>query len=214
MNVIIAMMLMTLGLSSCIADESFEQRVRSCDSSLATDQQALKYHDNDNHNILMMASEVGCLKLVKSLAEHIDINERTRIGTTALFAAVASEDPEIVRFLINKNIDVNATEWLGDTGALGMAVARGNLEVVKVLLDAGANPNRRDRQLKSTPLHFAVIGQRYALVELLLKYGADPTIKAKRLGTPLDIAKRKKDERMIKLLNSQVRHYGDSSLWG
>jgi len=215
MNVATVMMLMVLGLSSCVVEESFEQRVRSCDPSLATDEQALHYHDNDNHNILMMASEVGCLALVKSLVKKIDVNERTRIGTTALFSAVESENPEIVRFLINKNIDVNAAEWLGDTGALGVAVSRGNLGITKILLAAGANPNHRGRQLGSTPLHFAVISQRYALVELLLKYGADPKIKAKGFGTALGMAKKKADKRMLELLMTQGRVNGNyPNQWG
>ena len=189
--------------SSCAEEISIEQRVRSCDRTLLSDQKALLYRDKDNHNILMMASEVGCFSLVASLVDKIDINERTRIGTTALFSAVESADSRIVRLLIQKNIDVNATEFLNGEEALIVAVMMGNIKITRILLESGANPNRIETKLNSTSLHMAVSAKRYSLVKLLLEYGADSTIKAKRLGTPLDIAKRKKDERMIKLLTSK-----------
>jgi len=211
MKVIITIVGVALVLSSCVVNENFEQRVRSCDPSLAMDKEALLYHDKDYLNILMMASEVGCFSLVKSLVDKIDVNERTHIGTTALFSAVAGNNIKIVQFLIKKGVEVNATDNPSNVEALLFAVTQGEVQMVKILLDAGANPNRRGKQLKSTPIHYAVIGQRYALVELLLKYGADPTVKAKRLGTPLDIAKRKNDRRMIDLLRGKLQFRGHNT---
>lgn len=202
MKKLVVVSMILFSFASCAEEMSIEQRVRACDSSLAEDSVALHYHDKDHLNILMMASEVGCFSLVESLVDKIDVNERTRIGTTALFSAVAGANIEIAQLLVKKGVEVSATDN-SNVAALFFAVTQGDLQMTKILLDTGANPNRRGKQLGSTPLHFAVIAQRYSLVKLLLEYGADPDIKAKRLGTSLDIAERKKDEKMLKLLQAK-----------
>lgn len=187
-------------LFACGKSVSIEERVRDCNSSLLTDTQAISYYDKDHQNILMMASEVGCVTLVKGLIDKININETSEHGTTALFSAVENGNIDVIRILIEAGIDVHAKENHAGTTALRVAVERNELEIVKALLKSGASPNVQDTILGSTPLHMAVLSDRYELVKVLLQRGADTKLKARRLGTPLDVAMQKKNGRMVRLL--------------
>jgi len=185
-KVAIALSLIVIS-SSCAEERSIEQRVRACDPSLSMAEEALHYHDKDHQNILMMASEVGCLTLVQSLVKKMDVNEQTIFGTTALTSSTFGTIG-VMKALIDSGIDIYAKDSMGHT-ALINTVEMNKYRMAELLLKRGIDPNEQDNTVGITPLHMAVMAQRYSLVELLLKYGADPTIKAKRLGTPLDLGR-------------------------
>jgi len=190
-----------LCLPACTVHESTEERVRACDPSLATDEAALHYRDEHQHTLLMMASEVGCNALVQKLVKQIDVNAKTTLGTTALTSSVFG-NIEVMRILIDSGIDVHIKDNMGHT-ALISAVEMNKLEMTELLLMSGIDPNEQDSKAGITPLHMAVLAQRYPLVKLLLQYGGNPRIKAQRLGSALDIAKKKQDEQMLELLTEE-----------
>jgi len=179
---------------------TYESRVRLCDQSLSLDANAISYENKDGLNILMMASEIGCISLVRSLVEIIDVNKESKqSGVTALFSAIESGKSEIVTVLINNGVNVNAKDSFLGTTALRIAVERNNIELTKLLLTAGANPNNQDSLLLLTPLYMAVVAKKVKIIKLLMKYGADPQVKNSKGVSILDIAKQRGYKKIVKL---------------
>jgi len=71
------------------------------------------------------------------LASGVDVNARTRNGSTPLMAAVQSGQSEIVRVLLSKGADANVKSANGGT-ALSLSVKRGDAAITQALKDAGA----------------------------------------------------------------------------
>ena len=71
------------------------------------------------------------------LAKGVDVNARSRNGSTALMAAVGSGQGEIVRLLLSNGADANAKASGGGT-ALGLSLKRGDTAITRALKDAGA----------------------------------------------------------------------------
>src|SRR5262249_44467258 len=92
----------------------------------------------------------------------------------------------------------------GETSPLVWAVWREqpNLKLVKLLIDRGADVNRHDGREKETPLHYAARYGNVELAKLLLEAKADPTAKEFHEKTPLDLAKERKHQDIVKLLES------------
>lgn len=85
---------------------------------------------------------------------------------------------------------------------LTKAVISKNIAQVKELLSAGADPNECIGETLIRPLHFAVYADMFEVVEILLEAGADMLAKTIDGETPLDIAKMKKNKKMLQLLSA------------
>jgi ankyrin repeat protein len=85
--------------------------------------------------------------------------------------AVKKNNRPAVRALLEKRVDLNATEADGMT-ALHWAVYRDDLETVRLIVDAGANVKAANRY-GVTPISLACTNGNTAIIELLLKSGAD-----------------------------------------
>lgn len=84
-----------------------------------------------------------------------DVTTAGRGGRTPLMACIAARDAEAVRLLLERDVDVDRADDLGNT-ALHVAVERGMCGVVPQLLGLGADANARRRADGNTPLHLAV----------------------------------------------------------
>ena len=91
---------------------------------------------------------------------------------SSLADAAQTMDRESVRALIEKSVDVNATQVDGMT-ALHWACQHDDLEMAKLLVETGADVNTTNRY-GVTPLTLACTNGNGALVKLLLDAGADP----------------------------------------
>jgi ankyrin repeat protein len=74
----------------------------------------------------------------------------------------------VVRLLLARGADVNATDSFGDT-ALHEAVCEGHEEVVSILLSCGADPSRKDAILGTNALGFACCFGYLGVVRQLLQ---------------------------------------------
>lgn len=133
-------------------------------------------------------------------------------GSTMLHQAAKGGDPEIIRLLIARGLDVNATDdyHYHDT-PLSDVAGRAKPEAIAALLEAGSDVNHRGVN-DQTPLWRAVHNKRIEIVRMLLAAGADPTIPDIKGRTPLDVARNsdptigpKGDPAIAELLEEAVR---------
>ena len=87
-----------------------------------------------------------------------------------LILASQNGDVRVVKLLLKKGVDVNATNVLG-FGALNGATINGHMEIVQLLIDDGADINARD-YLGFSPLIWACRNGHCPLARLLLDNGA------------------------------------------
>lgn len=145
--------------------------------------------------VLMYALESGNIELCKWLveekgadvnaayecAEYLDYDEDIcgdrfeysyyAFKETALSYAINNGKTDIVHFLINHNVDINATGNDGET-ALMLAAEKENTDVVKLLIEKGADINIKDYK-GETALLYAVKNKNLDILKLLIENGAD-----------------------------------------
>jgi len=109
-------------------------------------------------------------------------------GGQALVDAARNSDKAALRALLQKKVDVNATEADGAT-ALHWASYRDDVESADLLLRAGANVNAAN-DLGATPLWAASQNGSAAMVGTLLKAGANPNAALLAGETPVMVAAR------------------------
>lgn len=129
------------------------------------------------HPSIVMAAHRGKLEEIQYVLDRgADIHAVTHTEVSALWSAAYHNNSEVLRFLLNAGIDLNAH---GGT-ALQTAAFYGHLECVKILIDAGADMNYQridshpDRSY--TPLHNAAY-KHISVVRYLLEAGADTRLK-------------------------------------
>lgn len=141
------------------------------------------------------------------LRRGADPNKNRRDEHKTLLAAVAElASIETVKMLVE---DGGAT--VKGSGAIVMAAEEGKLDMVKYLLDNGAEidevgiehpTDERYREDMGSALHKAVDGGHEEVVRFLLSNGADVSLKDPLGRTPMVLALRKHNARMVELLKA------------
>lgn len=125
-----------------------------------------------DHSFRSAVEEGDLEKAEQLLKEGADINVETLPGDRSILICV--EDLKIVKWLIEKGIDVNAQS--DGMTALHFAGNSNSCEKAALLIKNGADVNVRGAN-NNTPLHEAVLMGNVEVFELLLNYGADATLK-------------------------------------
>ncbi|KAF7330183.1 ANK-REP-REGION domain-containing protein [Mycena venus] len=128
--------------------------------------------NNQLHVVRSLISENP--KLINAL----DVDERT-----PLHWAASSGSTDIVRFLVDKQAEVDLVDNSGWT-PLHIAVSAGHDEIVQELVGAGADVNKKNNKGIS-PLHYAASKSRIDIGRLLISRGADINAKDKANQVPL-----------------------------
>ncbi|MFD9625383.1 ankyrin repeat domain-containing protein [Peribacillus muralis] len=122
------------------------------------------------------AIKLGDINEVKHLIgdDKEILSTMTSFGTW-LHVAAKKGHLEMVEYLINKGIDIDARGGTFDASALNLAAGEGHLEIVKYLIDAGADLD--ESLAKRNPLFGAIYGGHKEVVELLVENGIDISIR-------------------------------------
>ncbi len=103
--------------------------------------------------------------------------------TGMLFASVARGDLNAIRSLLDRGVDINGYNSIGDT-PLTHAALNGRADSMRVLLGRGANPNQPSKH-GLLPLQISAERGRADMVEALLAMGAESSANYRSPATPL-----------------------------
>ena len=163
--------------------------------------------------ILDAVSE-GNVDVVKMyLADGLDLNLKYEQwnSTTLLHRAVAADQEETVKLLIDNGADINAKD-INSNAPLSLTGIHGNVSVADLLVSGGADLNYKGFG-GWTPLHIAAFEGHMHLVNYLVsRRGADVEIKDDGGTTALHCAALKGHDNIIKLLflkDADVNAMGD-----
>jgi ankyrin repeat protein len=144
--------------------------------------------DNMGNTPLHFAASRGHLEVARTLlALNVEINARNHNGYTPFLRASESENPDVVRLLLDHIADVRNNSGMTP---LHMVASTGCLEVARILLERSEEVNARDDE-GSTALHKASQAWEKGhpdLVELLLDHGADAHVRDNSGSTSLHVA--------------------------
>lgn len=99
--------------------------------------------DDAENNLLIIAASIGNLSLCQMLSEHIDVNDKSIDGYTALMWASINGHNDVIKFLMEKGANINAKNKYGKT-ALMLASINLNTNTAKILLSLGADITIKD----------------------------------------------------------------------
>ena len=162
------------------------------------------YQDNFGTGPLHIALRHQSSELSRLLLDHGANPNTTDIwDNTALYVASTNGQVADVLLLLEHGARMDGKDVLGHT-LLHEAVtsSSGGLEVMQLLLDHGADPNT---QIKDgwTALHWAANFGRFEVAEVLLKYGADPHAQTDVGETPFQVASRRNNTQITRLLSER-----------
>ena len=159
-----------------------------------------------NHHLLVYAVRRSNNPLAKI---SITINKKNLYsydygrGFTPLHVAAEKGNLELVRFILNKGVDVdqrsekiNEVKFNSYSTPLHLAVLEKQKEVVFYLISKKANSNSGDH-MGYTPLHFAVANGDEEIIMLLIKNGADVNAKNIYGKSPINMTIDPKIEKIL-----------------
>ena len=135
---------------------------------------------SERSRTLVLAASTGSVELVRLLLDHgADINtkqENSHWKGTSLMAAAERNFKDVVKFLLEKEAEINVT--VDGEDALWRAASRGSGDAASLLLAAGAERNRKSGTGSWSPLHVAYSDPE--CLKVLLEAGLDTEV------TPVD----------------------------
>lgn len=139
-----------------------------------------------------------------------DVNATLKNGGSLLHVACEKADAEAAELLLQHQVDIKRVETSTGRMALHAAAALKDADeaskMVAILLSAGAPVDAQDQEHGVTALHEAVSAGHEGVVQQLLDAGADLTIQDSMLRrTPLALARKKKKDDIVKLLEAKTQ---------
>jgi Ankyrin repeats (3 copies)/Ankyrin repeat len=153
---------------------------------------------NDIHRFARMG-DLDAIR--KTVLGGTDINVKDQFGTTALLSAIAEKQVNAAHLLLQLGADATVQDKGGST-ALHYAIEHELPTVLESLLRKCPEAVSISDKHGNQPLWTAAFNARGAndMVSMLLRCGADPEHRNNVNRSPLDVAKRKGDDDLFRLL--------------
>jgi ankyrin repeat protein len=166
----------------------------------------LNVPDNVGHNAFSDAVTWNRIDLLPLLFDAGSLPISDKEGISPLHDAAINNYAEIVKWLLNKGVDVNVVDKNGQT-PLHYAAEEASSEIVKALLDAGADPRIKDNSGK-TAAQLSHKNKNKAVKALLKNAEKKPVVIPKPIQTQPIIAPVKKEEEKIKIISASAKKTG------
>eukprot|EP00604_Paraphysomonas_vestita_P002948 CAMPEP_0174820834 /NCGR_PEP_ID=MMETSP1107-20130205/4896_1 /TAXON_ID=36770 /ORGANISM="Paraphysomonas vestita, Strain GFlagA" /LENGTH=226 /DNA_ID=CAMNT_0016036897 /DNA_START=3036 /DNA_END=3716 /DNA_ORIENTATION=+ len=118
----------------------------------------------------------GDINLFRQIVEVYQLNPKRikqKDNINLVHIAASHQSIEILRYLLELEVDVNCKSKVNGVTPLHEAVRTGNIEITELLILAGAEVDEINEDYE-TPLHFAAYSGHLEVCRLLLLYGANP----------------------------------------
>ncbi len=154
-----------------------------------------QWNEFGNATPMHLAAKAGNLKLLKTLIDEgggrINEGANEEDGRSVVQAAIKADQREVVRFLLDRNIQKASITPFSET-ALHTACEHNNSACAEMLLacEGVYVDARRSADTKETALHIAAANGYLESTLLLLKNAADPNARNAKTETPLHLAAR------------------------
>jgi ankyrin repeat protein len=163
---------------------------------------------------LFDAVENGQTDMVRDLVRHgADVDVRGILGKntaypskewTPLLVASYKGYTKIAAILLENRADIHAQNSSTRT-PLHLASEKGHIEIAKLLIAKGADVHAASSHDQWTPLHMAAYYGQTTVALVLLTAGADPFVKNIQGSTPLDYAREKGLNTVVKTIEAQFQ---------
>jgi len=148
-----------------IFDIAREGTLEQLKSAVKKDANIINKISKDGYVPLTLACYYSNNEVAKYLIENVkDVNSKSGYGTP-LMAATVKKNTELVKLLLNKKANPNATDQNGST-ALHFSVIFGYEEIIELLIAAKADATIKDNRSKSA-LDYAKITGNEKITQLL-----------------------------------------------
>ncbi len=140
----------------------------------------IHFRDKDGLTLLHWAACSNYPQTVKFFLEKgLDIEDKTEpyYQTPFLSAAKYSDNPEVLKTLIDAGANIKAVDVNGETALISAAGRNPVLEITKFLLNLGFDPEERDDEGYTALLNAARWQSNTEIIDLLVEAGADTTVK-------------------------------------
>ena len=154
---------------------------------------------SDSWEFLKAVEEVDYREMRNRIFKGANVNRKNKDGLPAMVIAADKGDKELIRFLLDQGVKIDATtKDRGETAAMRRASV-GDLDTLNLLMELGANINLQDRS-GLTALMRAARSRKQRIVKKLLDGGADFSRADYTGKSALGYARDVRARRVIKLL--------------
>lgn len=187
-------------LFAAIQNNDTVEVARTLDSDISIN----KVNDNGD-TPLLAAARLGNLEIMDLLLKRgANINQLDSRKRDILNIAISQKNPELVRWALANNIDPTMVTSIYQGSALIYACHQGRVEIVRMLINAGAPLDRINNIGWTALLETTILGDGsinyQQIAKLLVDAGADRSIKDRDGKTPLDHARARGHEEIVKIL--------------
>ena len=159
-------------------------------SKIKVDEGGLKF------NLLTFAAFCGKTNIVKLMVEKGQVSTFGPDGMTALHLATLNNHQGVVKFLLEKGLNINTKDDEGLT-ALHVACRENSNKCLKLILENGSFDVNEQVKGGFTPLHFAVFNKNFEAIDLLLAKGANTSIEDEKGRKAFDFEQAKEGETLL-----------------
>jgi len=135
-------------LANCYSEDNIIEDIKAIKN--------LEQVDRDGRTLLINAAFYNCPHVIEYLIEHkVKLNAKDKVGYTALHAASQEGNIEIVEMLLKNGVDVNATNFFGNSPLMVVRMIKEPLKIISLLLSYGADPYQKNNYGNSAADVFA-----------------------------------------------------------